>query len=1009
VKPRSKMCPCCMTLFALLTPLVLAACQAQFAIVKPADGSAVVANDNRISVVISLGSGDPQTFRCLLNGEDVTARFDIVFSQARADALEATPGRNTLVASIEDPHSGTTLEQTAAFFLFHLGTIHRLEGIEQAALSFSTNEMVVVTKESGSQQRYIKELSIDPAPALRTLAGPLTGPATVTSYANKFQYYLVGSPGDRSIYTIRIAADGTPVLDMYYQSPLLEGLASLAIFTPLEADETESEIGQALFAGVQSPQGGTSGAILRVNPDRTADIFLDGLETAPQAMLMDHKGSLVAAVGARLLWVSESGEILRSVSLPGGTRPISLGLNLDGDLFLLDSTSGSVKALTPEGASMTVLSGLNQPCAMAIDGKENLLVAEGSTGNILELTGELSFFGGDVSLASPAGPLKAYRYYTIALTYTAGRAGVPQGGGISVAYRVGPGWPPFQVSNPSAPFYVTASTDAQASLELGMGVGPLSFLGIRVAQGTVRAGEHIFIILGDTSQGSPGIKAPLLAQDASEIFIYEDLDGDGYFRNYLAEEILPAYKSVSFTVLPDDPWGLKAYAKSFVSPEGTADLVVRAVDYWGNTLPDYQGTVGVWDRASGVLLRELTFGPEDRGMKHVTDIALPGAGIHRLVVRDDARGFRANVNPILYPETPQALPYWGDLHGHTYLSDGIGTVAEYFAHARDVAHLDFAGVTDHTGTKNYGIYVGLNTLCEKSWEETKSAVRASYEPGRFVTLLGFENSSTLHGHRNVHYLADDPPFIGYHTIPQELHDKVRLSAPEGEVMIIPHLHKGVLGNQGIDWDEHAPDLELLVEMASHWGIKEYAGNPYRLDCDLDARNYAEQQRGNMVQDALARGYYLGFTAGSDNHNGNPGEGCKGRFNCDIFGHTGVWLDELTREALWDALSHRRTWATTGARILVAFSINGAPMGSRLEQAPVREIVTEVHAVDEISTVEIVKNNTAAFVLTNPGLDVVGWSVVDAPGAAVDVYYVRVIQQDGEIAWSSPIWVGVGQP
>src|SRR3989339_2261472 len=39
--------------------------------------------------------------------------------------------------------------------------------------------------------------------------------------------------------------------------------------------------------------------------------------------------------------------------------------------------------------------------------------------------------------------------------------------------------------------------------------------------------------------------------------------------------------------------------------------------------------------------------------------------------------------------------YWGDVHGHSSLSDGKGSPDDYFTHARDVARLDFAILTDH--------------------------------------------------------------------------------------------------------------------------------------------------------------------------------------------------------------------------------------------------------------------------------------------------------------------------
>ncbi len=479
--------------------LVLGACESQFAILKPADGSIVIANDNRVSATIALGSGNPATFQCVLNGKDVTDRFTISFSQARTDSLEAALGRNTLVAYMEDPQSGITMERRATFFVFHLEPVMQLPGIEQAALSYTTNEMVVVAKQGISEERYVKEITIDPAPAHRTIAGPLTGEAVITGYANKFQYYLLGSSHDQSIYTIRIASDGTPIPDLYYQNELLQGLGSIAIFTPLVANETEHTIEKPLYAGISSPQGGGQGAILRINPDKTSEILLDGLQTRPQAMVFDHNETLIVAVGNRLLWVSEDGEIERSKSLPQGSYPVSLALNLDGDVFLLDANSGSVKVVTPEDNLMTLISDLTQPCAIAIDGKENLFVVERETGTISKLSGDLSLFGGDVSLGDSIGPLKAFRNYTIPITYTAGRAGLPRGAAIAVGFRVGTGWPPLQVSDPSGPAYVTASTDASASLDLGMDAGPFLWLAVRVAEGNIMPGQHIFLVLGDTS------------------------------------------------------------------------------------------------------------------------------------------------------------------------------------------------------------------------------------------------------------------------------------------------------------------------------------------------------------------------------------------------------------------------------------------------------------------------------------------------------------------------------
>ena len=76
-----------------------------------------------------------------------------------------------------------------------------------------------------------------------------------------------------------------------------------------------------------------------------------------------------------------------------------------------------------------------------------------------------------------------------------------------------------------------------------------------------------------------------------------------------------------------------------------------------------------------------------------------------------------------------------------------------------------------------------------------------------------------------------------------------------------------------------------------------------------------------MQDALARGYRMGFTAGSAHQTEH---GVEGR-------HCGAFVPPaLKREYVWDAIYDRLTYGTTGARILVSLKINSAPMGSEVK-------------------------------------------------------------------------------
>jgi len=56
--------------------------------------------------------------------------------------------------------------------------------------------------------------------------------------------------------------------------------------------------------------------------------------------------------------------------------------------------------------------------------------------------------------------------------------------------------------------------------------------------------------------------------------------------------------------------------------------------------------------------------------------------------------------------------FCGNLHSHTGYSDGSGTPAEAYEHARDVARLDFLAVTEHNHAQagaisgNHALYNG---------------------------------------------------------------------------------------------------------------------------------------------------------------------------------------------------------------------------------------------------------------------------------------------------------------
>ena len=65
--------------------------------------------------------------------------------------------------------------------------------------------------------------------------------------------------------------------------------------------------------------------------------------------------------------------------------------------------------------------------------------------------------------------------------------------------------------------------------------------------------------------------------------------------------------------------------------------------------------------------------------------------------------------------------------------------------------------------------------------------------------------------------------------------------------------------------------------------------------------------------------------------------------------------ELTRPALLEAIRARRTYALTGDRIEVEFSVDGAPMGATIAAGRQAEVAFSVRGRDELDVVEVIQD------------------------------------------------------
>ncbi|MEN8181262.1 MAG: CehA/McbA family metallohydrolase, partial [Myxococcota bacterium] len=341
-------------------------------------------------------------------------------------------------------------------------------------------------------------------------------------------------------------------------------------------------------------------------------------------------------------------------------------------------------------------------------------------------------------------------------------------------------------------------------------------------------------------------------------------------------------------------------------------------------------------------------------------------------------------------EAPGPRILWADLHGHSGLSDGTATPTQYFRYARDFAALDVASLTDHD-------HFGLRFLdrTPELWEQIRGAVSAFEEPGRFVTILGFEWTNWLFGHRHVLYFDGTGEVISSIDPGSDEPEELWAQLEGRDALTIAH-HPGG-GPVPIDWSV-APDprLEPVVEIVSVHGSSECLECPSRIYSPVP---------GSFVQDALGRGYRLGIIGSGDTHDGHPGLGSPEN---PTVGLAAILSERLDRAAVLEALRARRVYATSGARIVLDFEVSGANLGEVLRvpssTAP-RRIVARAVGTAPLTRLDVVKAGAVLASVEGDGGEVLSLVAEDRePVQPGEYLYLRVIQEDGGLAWSSPVWV-----
>lgn len=327
--------------------------------------------------------------------------------------------------------------------------------------------------------------------------------------------------------------------------------------------------------------------------------------------------------------------------------------------------------------------------------------------------------------------------------------------------------------------------------------------------------------------------------------------------------------------------------------------------------------------------------------------------------------------------------YFGQLHAHTDISNGAGSVEEAFQYASQVDGLDFFAVTDHSDSfdnADMGAIDADGVDISADWAAGKQAA-ASVTGEDFVGLFGFE--MTWPEDKQLGHIStfNTPGWqtrdqADFENVPTALENYYKaLTSVPGSVSQFNH--PDTVHGDFERFDHYSPQYDAVVSLL------EVAGEDGVVDCEY-------------YDLALDKGWHVAPTNNQNNHKGQWGDASGAR--------TVVLAKSLTEEALYAAMKDRRVYATQDSDLAIYYELNGTVMGSIIPKSKSAAVTVFLSdPTDEaIGNVEVVTDEGKVLVSEYVGTpaQVLELSV---PGEH-SYYYLRITQPDGDVAVTAPVWM-----
>ena len=529
----------------------------------------------------------------------------------------------------------------------------------------------------------------------------------------------------------------------------------------------------------------------------------------------------------------------------------------------------------------------------------------------------------------------------------------------------------------------------------------------------VPAGEPITIFMGDPKEkkfgpNPKGTQAQTNAQRRRAFYIYVDPTGKAKFSD---PEVF------SLDVKGNELDNIKAVTPSFVARNKRFDVVIRFEDQFGNltsTTDDEDTLIELSHEQLRENLSWKLFIPET-GYITLPNLYFNEPGVYTVILKNAATGKEYYSPPMKCFNELQKQLLWGSFHGESERVDSTENIESCLRHFRDELAYNFYGVSPSENSEE---------TPNEIWKLISTNVQEFNEEDRFSTFLGFQwqGDSGKEGARQFVFAKDQKQMLRKKDTKYNTLNKIYKSYSPKEMISIPTFTMGK--GCHYDFSNWNPEFERVVEIYNAWGSSECTqkeGNP----CPIvpSKKNGVSETAEGSIQNALRKNCRVGFIAGGLDDRGTYYDFFEHEQTQYPPGLTAILAKNHNRDSIFEALYNRSCYATTGERIIVGISIAGAPMGSELDTGDKpgllvnRHITGYVAGTTALHKIDIIRNGEVIHTI-HPENYHVDYEFDDMTPLQENsikgkdkeppfaYYYLRVVQEDGHMAWSSPIWIDI---